>query len=703
MVKGGNKRKIVSDAELSSQNDSPAPSEKSKRKRKTRSNASPEKKKTTDSGKKGKKGTKKAIGDAIPGTSTRDLPDEEPDCVSSQIDSPAEDDLREFPEDDDVVLQASDDDEFDRSLGECSQSTSEVSGVAPLDKTLDEEEEIDKIIQEEEDLDSSSPSEGEVVISRKSTPRATPKKSSFKTSKKLKEKKGVVIASPKGRSGKEISETQKKQLQEITEFFKDRDAIDQAWKFVKEMKSKKRASSEAGSGTSGVSDRSSASNNTNSNAETYERDDEGKKPPKKKRLPSPPAENRVSGSREGIDISRLYRVPTLSRSQVTVYSTDDVDKVSSNVTMVNEKPFEGDRSNEDIKPMISEESGISDQSSSEQLSSSDLNSSDDVPDFIAESLRRASQGEIPKDRKEKSNDRQKTGDAKRRERTVEEKRKDVKRQTDQRITEADRTRTDAIKPEGKAIAILNSLGGEFAQVASQLQTILGDNDFDPLAAEIDAQTYEKMETGKYVDLKKILPKDDYFSEEDDECRLQIIAKPDGGHGLVKEKSHAEKQGINSIKKWLVAINIYATAYVKKNPHRAAEIFQYIFDIQEAANTYTWESIYIYDRVIRKLMERIPNRCWNTQYGKYWNKLLKTKSQGLNQFGGTSRRSDGSRPKREICWKFNKGKCTRGDSCFRDHKCSFCGKFGHGEHVCRAKRDKKDKEQKDNKKPPSKNK
>lgn len=37
--------------------------------------------------------------------------------------------------------------------------------------------------------------------------------------------------------------------------------------------------------------------------------------------------------------------------------------------------------------------------------------------------------------------------------------------------------------------------------------------------------------------------------------------------------------------------------------------------------------------------------------------------------------------RNPCWRFNKGRCTFGESCEYDHRCSHCGKRGHGKHEC----------------------
>ena len=37
---------------------------------------------------------------------------------------------------------------------------------------------------------------------------------------------------------------------------------------------------------------------------------------------------------------------------------------------------------------------------------------------------------------------------------------------------------------------------------------------------------------------------------------------------------------------------------------------------------------------------------------------------------------------DYCRRFNKGKCNLGKECAFKHRCSYCGKFGHGVIVCR---------------------
>ena len=49
-------------------------------------------------------------------------------------------------------------------------------------------------------------------------------------------------------------------------------------------------------------------------------------------------------------------------------------------------------------------------------------------------------------------------------------------------------------------------------------------------------------------------------------------------------------------------------------------------------------------------------------------------------------------RKELCKRFNKGRCSYGLACIFDHRCSVpkCRKFGHGAHMCRLREDKTDK-------------
>ena len=54
---------------------------------------------------------------------------------------------------------------------------------------------------------------------------------------------------------------------------------------------------------------------------------------------------------------------------------------------------------------------------------------------------------------------------------------------------------------------------------------------------------------------------------------------------------------------------YAQIYSEFNPHRAAEIYQYIHTIHNASLAYKWDNVAYYDYVFRQNMAENPQRSW----------------------------------------------------------------------------------------------
>ena len=63
--------------------------------------------------------------------------------------------------------------------------------------------------------------------------------------------------------------------------------------------------------------------------------------------------------------------------------------------------------------------------------------------------------------------------------------------------------------------------------------------------------------------------------------------------------------IGNVRKWEQAFRVYAAIYSRANPHRSAEIWQYVFVINTAAASYIWENVANYDYTFRKLMDKYP--------------------------------------------------------------------------------------------------
>ena len=232
---------------------------------------------------------------------------------------------------------------------------------------------------------------------------------------------------------------------------------------------------------------------------------------------------------------------------------------------------------------------------------------------------------------------------------------------------------------------------------------LSDDDFFHLTCHIDQGLKKKIENGEFVDLDKLLPKDNSFQGRlsySNETKLEWV-QSEGNTYLVPAKNTSR---VNCFRRWEQAFRMYATIYCTKNPSRSREIWQYVSIINTASMSYNWDTVYNYDIVFRQLMEFNPNRSWAVTYNQMWNLSMTTPLTHNNQggrrsFGGTSSNfqypkagnSSGNKKKIDYCWSFNKGvKCKFGKKCKFIERCSYCDEASHGVVNC-SKLDKKDKD------------
>ena len=159
-------------------------------------------------------------------------------------------------------------------------------------------------------------------------------------------------------------------------------------------------------------------------------------------------------------------------------------------------------------------------------------------------------------------------------------------------------------------------------------------------------------------------------------------------------SDRDNSVINSYSKWEMAFRIFTNIYASKFPTRATELTQYSHVIHTAAMTYVWPNVYKYDKDFRMHLSLHPKRSWGIILTQAWNMRLREK---LSSNGGSGHNSNtggrnggynGGTPgsadkrRRDVCYRFNRGKCTYGLNCKFEHKCALCLKFGHGSHNCR---------------------
>ena len=132
-------------------------------------------------------------------------------------------------------------------------------------------------------------------------------------------------------------------------------------------------------------------------------------------------------------------------------------------------------------------------------------------------------------------------------------------------------------------------------------------------------------------------------------------------------------------KWETAFRIFSNIYCTEYPLKAGELLQYLHVIHTASQTYYWDNVYLYDHEFRFHMSKHPQRSWAVILQQAWNLRLKDKIRHENFSGEKTKFKS-----KEVCKCFNRGKCHLGSSCKYDHHCLGCGKFGHGEHICRNK-------------------
>ena len=219
----------------------------------------------------------------------------------------------------------------------------------------------------------------------------------------------------------------------------------------------------------------------------------------------------------------------------------------------------------------------------------------------------------------------------------------------------------------------------------------------------------KIEKGEFIELDRLLPRDGHkkFSEDG---RLELMQHPDGSTYFVAAADRDRR--INSVRRWEQAFRVYAAIYSRANPHRAAELWQYVYVINLAAVSYTWDNVSSYDYTFRQLMAQYLQRSWALIYNQMWNLAMRDPIGTTNRSGNMfmSNRNNGNSADRrqnsrdDYCWHFNKNRCKYGARCRYEHKCYYCDGSGHGTFNCQRKSGRRRSEDKrEDRCPPSKDK
>ena len=229
-------------------------------------------------------------------------------------------------------------------------------------------------------------------------------------------------------------------------------------------------------------------------------------------------------------------------------------------------------------------------------------------------------------------------------------------QSTQIIREAEASKAAMLATPGNYQSTCNRITINLELTGTKQQASEVDENYLVIRGNIDEVMRRKIINHKYIDFSKLLPKDRISCQEDG--RMELVSK--GGCTYFLPVSDHESAGsITNFGKWEQAFRAFSNIYNQAYPARSTELIQYNHLIYTAAQSFTWENVYRYDKEFRIHMSNYPNRNWGIILQQAWSVYLKDRVQRFED--------KHSGPKRkEICKRFNKGKCTSGYKCNYDH-------------------------------------
>ena len=259
---------------------------------------------------------------------------------------------------------------------------------------------------------------------------------------------------------------------------------------------------------------------------------------------------------------------------------------------------------------------------------------------------------------------------------------------DRAIVEAEKFRAVVATPTGKSDLSVPPVDLSFNDDHAK--------NFCQVSNHVDTPTEQKIAVGAFLELVKLAPGRTLKLNDNTDKKLELVSKE--GKTFYLPFSEKEQNKITNFKKWEDAFKVYAAIYTKYNPHRGAEIYQYVHSIQLASMSYHWDNVAYYDYHFRKLMAENPQRSWSKVNTQLWSLAMRDPipsklTSGFNgntSFGGHNgqqvKKTVNNEWKDVCCWRYNKNRCSKkaGD-CKFEHRCSHCGSFSHIYLNCNRRR------------------
>lgn len=214
-----------------------------------------------------------------------------------------------------------------------------------------------------------------------------------------------------------------------------------------------------------------------------------------------------------------------------------------------------------------------------------------------------------------------------------------------------------------------------------------------LGSHIDQATELKIINNEFIDLERLLPKKGRHRFRNRKKGLAMI----NNNGRPEFIEDDDGTDITSYIKWEEAFEIFASIYIRGNPGRAHELYDYKHTIRDASTDYIWDNVYDYDIEFRTHMAKCKGkRSWSAKMNDEWSRYMKNHlrfdrtsvGEHVHRPAASDQGAATNSKTRELCRRYNKGRCTWGEKCRYLHACSVCGKRGHGALICRKNKGKK---------------
>ena len=240
-----------------------------------------------------------------------------------------------------------------------------------------------------------------------------------------------------------------------------------------------------------------------------------------------------------------------------------------------------------------------------------------------------------------------------------------------------------LAPEGKSYQpILNQINQGPEQSVEQSMGVpqvdlnfddRKDSEFTEMTCHVDEAAVSKIGKGQFLEIPKLIAKNQRVTNMSEEGRIEFFSKEGQSYWIPKAGSKEHEVKITDYRKWEQGFKVYAAIFAQINPHRGAEIWQYMHTIQLASQSFSWENVAYYDFMFRQNMAKYPQRSWKIINNQLWSLAMRDPIRTQNQNNSIGKKKDW---RDNCCWRYNRNKCNRASSCRYDHRCSSCGSYSH---------------------------